>query len=267
MKIVRLTFLTLLLTTACCLVGCSESGPTSTPRGSTDATTTLPADNELLLALDMTEDLLVVEEDMTETFGPDQGSGRGESERGRRGLQSRGPRMPEFLRALDLTEEQVTQIREYLAEVRESLPQNPPTDPQERRELRRELHAAFLEFLGSILTEEQLEILAELREAHQQQIRDRRLAHMETRAERVAAFLTEVLALDADQVIQLETLLAEAQAAALAIMDARLAGELTPEEARAAMVEIRDTLRAGISGMLTAEQLAIFEELLDRHHL
>ncbi|MFH1842575.1 MAG: hypothetical protein ABIF77_05165 [bacterium] len=267
MNIVRLAFLTLLLTGAGCLVGCSESDPTGTSPGSTDDTTTQFENSDLPLALDMTEDLLVVEEDMTETFGPDQGLGRGESERGRRGMGSHGFRLPAFLRALELTEERMAQIREYLAEVRGNLPQNPPTDPQERRELRRELHADFLEFLESILTEEQLATLTELREAHQQQIRDRRQDHMARRAERVVAFLTEALTLDADQVSQLETLLAEAQEAALTIMDARMAGELTPEEARAAMAEIRDTLRDGISAMLTEEQLAIFEELLGRHHL
>jgi hypothetical protein len=168
----------------------------------------------------------------------------------------------DILEDLDLTEAQKQLIQAYLTERRENRPQERPSDPEERRAWRQQMHQEWRDFLETVLTEDQLTLLEELREARHQEMLERRQVRMVERSEHLITFLTTVLHLDAEQTAQIEELAGDALTAAQAARDSHAAGDLTREEFRSARQEIRDNLVEGIRALLDEDQLARFEALL-----
>jgi len=172
-------------------------------------------------------------------------------------------RIREILEELDLTEDQWQQIREFFAIQLASRPDAHPGDREEFRVWRQQVYRAWLEFRETILTEEQLAHLDQIREARRQERLERWQERLAVRAERRVSFLTTVLLLDTEQAGHLAELVAGAVTAARSALDSHAAGDLARVELRSTLHEIRDGLIEEFKTILDEEQLARYEALLE----
>ncbi len=167
---------------------------------------------------------------------------------------------PMFLGVLDLTEEQMAQIREIAAKYREefrALRQQwkDGTSWKELREKRRELHERMLQEIEQILTDEQKAVLEEIRS---------QLANGEYPdiiIEKRVAFLTEQLNLTKEQQEAIRVLLKEYGNKLLAARN----NSSHPGQFAMQMMRIFRELDAKIVALLAPEQLTLYNQLKEWH--
>lgn len=167
-----------------------------------------------------------------------------------------------------LTDDQIAAIeaiRESFADQRETLIESFRNGDIERDAFHtqmQELHDAMKAEIEGVLTADQLAELEQLRaerEAEREAERAEREAEMEARRDSVQAVMTAVLGLTADQVTELDVLHADQQAAREALREQVEAGDLTREEAQAAMEALKADFDTALQSILTEEQYEIVQ--------
>jgi len=165
-----------------------------------------------------------------------------------------------------LTEEQITQIeaiQEAYHDQFEALHQSRRDKTITHEAFREEMKAlreAMREEIEALLTDEQIAAIETLKEEHKQEMEARgeeREAERQELAEKVKAAMVDALGLTADQLAAIEALHEQLIADREALHEQMLNGELTREELKAAMDELRASEMEGLEGILDATQLEI----------
>jgi Spy/CpxP family protein refolding chaperone len=177
-----------------------------------------------------------------------------------------GPMFGGLADELDLTEEQQAQIAEAQKAMHEAMQQlrtqyEDARNNEEFRAKAKELRDAMQEKIHSILTEEQLAQLEQLREDRQAERQAQHEQMVEIRLDRHVEFLTKVLDLTDAQSLQVKEILTTAHDQTKTLMESAREDETARENIRDALKNIRDEAASAIKGILTADQVTVFDAL------
>ena len=169
-------------------------------------------------------------------------------------------RIKRLIEYLELTDVQVEQIKDFIAEQRADLREQfinhrGKRDRAKIREMIKELREGFNDFLMTILTDEQKVKFEELID----KIKNGEFANK--RFEKWFAKISEALNLTDDQIVQVKAIFQER---AEKIKDLR-AGNYDKKELRELIKSVIEETRKELANILTPEQLEILQKLLKGH--
>ncbi len=175
-------------------------------------------------------------------------------------------RLEELTEALGLTSEQRSAVEALFEERREAMRELHETlgEDATREEIRAQMASLREEYrdrLAEILTPEQQAQLEEMRNERHREAIERRLAGLEEQFAHRLEFLTILLELNAEQIAQAETILADARSQITAVLQEQLDGTLDWSDAHEAVREIREASMIALRGLLTEEQAEILDAL------
>ncbi len=224
-------------------------------------------DNDQLVAL--IEFLEEHRQERRQQLQGQRGQGRGPGQHGMRG-EGHGfmqRHLEEMADQLELTDEQIEQLRAAHQEMRESIrelmQQNPGRPDEATREQMRALHESMRETMESILTPEQLEQLEAIRDERHEERSAERQANFAERQERHLDFLTNVLGLTDSQRDQIESIMMDAHEQMVELHEQMRDRDADREALRDQAQEIRENAAASILAVLDEDQAKIFEALKD----
>jgi len=182
--------------------------------------------------------------------------------------QARGMKHDPILDDLNLTDEQQEQLAAARQEMHDAMQELRAQYPDGRRneefqakskELRDQMQART----ESILTEEQLAQLQQLREERQAERTAQHEEMVEIRLDRHVEFLTGVLGLTDAQSQQVREILTNSHEQTKTLMESAREDKTAQDELREALKNLRDEAATSIRGILTAEQITVFDALKD----
>jgi hypothetical protein len=175
--------------------------------------------------------------------------------------------MMRVLRQLDLNPEQRLAVMERVRDSRQQYHDlrtafhDGTVTAEEIRDGAKEIRLALEEDLRSILDEEQFTRYQELLGEARAKIADRMLERLPEGIERRAKFLTRILTLTDEQILQVRAALEEAASRREAILIALRDGKIEIEDALYEGYLIEQDTKEAIRALLTPEQLEIFDAL------
>jgi chromosome segregation ATPase len=178
-----------------------------------------------------------------------------------------GVRIEKLIEELDLSEEQGSQIRDALQEMRKAMQalrsQYSPVEGAREglREKVEEIREQFAAKLKAILDAEQLERLEELRAERRSDIAEKREINQQQRIERRVDFLTKVLDMNDSQKQEVSGFLTDAAEQARALYQKERNEEISREDLRDELHSIQEGSMAAIRGVLTPGQAEVFDAL------
>ncbi|MFQ5707808.1 MAG: Spy/CpxP family protein refolding chaperone [bacterium] len=161
---------------------------------------------------------------------------------------------------LDLTEDQVSQVKALIRQEKPRPAISPGENPAEFRKQRRKLAREREEQILSLLTPEQQTAYLQMKKENRAQIKSRVERFRSKRAQKRIEHLTAALDLDAAQQAQLKEIFSNVRSSVKAELNGNRGGR-SREELRQAMRERISQVDAEIQKTLNAEQLKKYEAL------
>ncbi|HUU44747.1 MAG TPA: hypothetical protein VM118_03350 [Acidobacteriota bacterium] len=172
------------------------------------------------------------------------------------GQMRQGGQVLNLAEELNLTDEQVSALREMFATIRQEMR---PDEADKQRPTREEMQAAVDERIQEILTPEQYATWQSLRETRQAEREVEREARQVAALDNHVTFLTNLLGLDTDQALAVSTVLKDAQDQRQQLHADTQEGNLQRSELHDALQEIADAADAAIRELLTADQIKLYD--------
>jgi Spy/CpxP family protein refolding chaperone len=176
-----------------------------------------------------------------------------------------------LMEEFDLTEEQQAQIQEAFETQREAMQalhsqhSQDGGDREATRRALRELHGDLMNQLSEILGPEDFSRFKELTNAHRKQRREGHGADRDLGHQRHIEFLSGVLSLSESQRSQLEALMSALQQRRQSLHDPHGDDWVPDEDALSEMSRIRQETEMAIRGLLSADQVILFDALQTLH--
>ena len=181
---------------------------------------------------------------------------------GRRGMGRHGGG---HLSALDLTGEQQAAMKEAREATRNAMRalhdqlRDGAITEDELRAQKQAVRDAMHETIAGILTEEQLAKLEEIRAERRTARLEQRLENLGSRIDQRLDFITRVLDLTEEQQLAIRGIMETSIEEKKAILESILAGDVTHDDGRTALHELRTKTRDAVKAELTDEQLERLE--------